>query len=126
MTHLSQLENWLLPKITHNIVVTMIEYFYISVVFPISLSLSTPFFSLLRSFENLPLFTFSFFFFLFLRTITRIPTTCIDRSIFSKREVELKQMKILYFDRYVSDSSSKFFVFSLSLSRLSLEYSNLF
>ena len=32
--------NWLVPKITHNIVVTMIEYFYISVVFPISLSLS--------------------------------------------------------------------------------------
>lgn len=121
--------NWLLPKITHNIVVTMIEYFYISVVFPICFSLSHPFL-LLSSLVRKPFALRIFFSFLFFQRIptTRIPTTCMDQSIdrFFRNEkslLELKRMKILPFDRFLFDSSSKFFAFSLS--RLSLKYSNL-
>lgn len=82
--------NWLLPKITHNIVVTMIEYFYISVVFPICLSLSHPFL-LLSSLVRKP-FALRIFFSFFFSTYPNhaYPNHVygsIDRSIFSKREV---------------------------------------
>lgn len=121
--------NWLLPKITHNIVVTMIEYFYISVVFPICLSLSHPFLllsSLVRKPFALRIF-FSFFFFNVSQPRVSQPRVWINRSI-DFFETRSRCSNSSEWKFYLSTVSSLTRVQSslLSLFRwLSLKYSNL-